>query len=90
MKKKYSLTLYDPVIKKLKSKEYNFSDSISDSIKNAQLIFIMTPWSHFKTLNSKRLIKILKKKIIIDPFGVMNDKSLIKNSKKYFSIVNNT
>ena len=90
LKKKYSLTLYDPVIKKLKSKEYNFSDSISDSIKNAQLIFIMTPWSHFKTLNSKRLIKILKKKIIIDPFGVMNDKSLIKNSKKYFSIVNNT
>jgi hypothetical protein len=46
----------------------------------------MTPWRQFKILNSKKITKMLSKKIIIDPFNVINDKLLIKNNTKYFSI----
>ena len=86
LKKEYSLTLYDPVIKALISKNYNFSDSIINAVKNSELIFIMTPWKQFKILNSKKITKILSRKIIIDPFGVISNKLLTNNNKKYFSI----
>ncbi len=86
LKKEYSLTLYDPVIKTLMSKNYSFSDSIFDAVKNSELIFIMTPWEQFKTLNSKKITRILSNKIIIDPFEVIDNKLIIKNNKRYFSI----
>jgi len=86
LKKEYSLTLYDPIIKSLTSKNYNFSNSIIDAVKDSDLIFIMTPWKQFKILNSKKITKMLSRKIIIDPFDVIVDKLLIKNDKKYFSI----
>ena len=86
LKREYSLTLYDPVIKSLTSKNYNFSNSIIEAVKDSDLIFIMTPWKQFKILNSKKITKILSRKIIIDPFEVIVDKLLIKNNKKYFSI----
>jgi len=86
LKREYSLTLYDPVIKSLKSKNNNFSKSIINAVRDSDLIFIMTPWRQFKILNSKKITKMLSKKIIIDPFNVINDKLLIKNNTKYFSI----
>ena len=86
LKKEYSLKLYDPVIKNIGSKNYNFSNSVTDSIKGSELIFLMTPWKHFKILNSKKITKTLSGKIIIDPFEVITDKLLIKNDKRYFSI----
>ena len=86
LKKEYSLTLYDPVIKILMSKNYSFSESIFDAVKNSELIFIMTPWEQFKTLNSKKITRILSNKIIIDPFEVIDNKLIIKNNKRYFSI----
>lgn len=86
LKKEYSLTLYDPVIKRLISKNYNFSDSIINAVKNSELIFIMTPWKQFKILNSEKITKILSRKIIIDPFGIISNKLLTNNNKKYFSI----
>ncbi|MDC0941222.1 nucleotide sugar dehydrogenase [Candidatus Pelagibacter sp.] len=86
LKREYSLTLYDPVIKSLTSKNYNFSNSIIEAVKDSDLIFIMTPWKQFKILNSKKITKMLSRKIIIDPFEVIVDKLLIKNNKKYFSI----
>ena len=42
--------------------------------------------SVFLCLNSKKITKMLSRKIIIDPFEVIVDKLLIKNNKKYFSI----
>ena len=81
LKKEYSLTLYDPVIKTLMSKNYSFSESIFDAVKNSELIFIMTPWEQFKTLNSKKITRILSNKIIIDPFEVIDNKLIIKNNK---------
>ena len=86
LNREYSLTLYDPIIKSLTSKNYNFSNSIIDAVKDSDLIFIMTPWKQFKILNSKKITKMLSRKIIIDPFEVIVDKLLIKNNKKYFSI----
>ena len=86
LNREYSLTLYDPIIKSLTSKNYNFSNSIIEAVKDSDLIFIMTPWKQFKILNSKKITKMLSRKIIIDPFEVIVDKLLIKNNKKYFSI----
>ena len=86
LKKEYSLTLYDPVIKSLTSKNYNFSNSIIEAVKDSDLIFIMTPWKQFKILNSKKITKMLSRKIIIDPCEVIVDKLLKKINKKYSSI----
>ena len=46
----------------------------------------MTPWKEFKNLNSIKIKKILKGKIIIDPFGLIREQGLLNNKIKYFSL----
>ena len=86
LKNKYSVNVYDPVIKKIEKNNLNFSNSLYNAVKNVNLIFIMTPWKEFRNLNSIKIKKILKGKIIIDPFGLIRGQGLLNNKVKYFSI----
>ena len=86
LKNKYSVNVYDPVIKKIEKNNLNFSNSLYNAVKNVNLIFIMTPWKEFRNLNSIKIKKILKGKIIIDPFGLIRGQGLLNNKIKYFSI----
>ena len=86
LKKKYSVKVYDPVVKTIEKSSLNFSNSLYNAVKNVNLIFIMTPWKEFRNLNSIKIKKILKGKIIIDPFGLIKEQGMLNNTIKYFSI----
>ena len=68
--KKKQLYAYDPAIKKLKNNNVTLCKSSLEVIKKTSIIFIMTPWKEFKSLNENIFYKN-KIKLIIDPFGLM-------------------
>ncbi len=85
--KKKQLYAYDPAIKKLKNNNVTLCKSSLEVIKKTSIIFIMTPWKEFKSLNENIFYKN-KIKLIIDPFGLMISSSNFFNKKKikYFSL----
>ena len=86
LKKKYKINVYDPVIKKITDNRINFSKSIFEALKGAEVLFIMTPWKEFKNLSVQVIKKFMKGNIIIDPYRVLNQKKLSKFRFIYLSI----
>lgn len=86
--KKHILYAYDPIIKELPN-NFNFvkiQKSIQNVYENADLLIIMTPWEDFKELNPKTLFKKLKEKLIIDPYGILNNDLCQSSGLKYYKL----
>jgi UDPglucose 6-dehydrogenase len=85
--KKIQLYAYDPAIKKIKNNNVTLCKSSQEVIKKTNIIFIMTPWKEFKSLN-KNIFYKNKIRLIVDPFGLMISSSSFFNKKKikYFSL----
>ncbi len=77
---------YDPLVKAKKTNlNFNQSDDIVNVIKKSDIIILMTNWKNLNEVKSKFKNINLKKKIILDPYGLLN--SLVdKSFKKYFTL----
>ena len=75
---------YDPLVKaKRKNLNFNQIDDIAKVIKKSDIIILMTNWKNTKRIKTYFQSMNLKKKIILDPYGLL--KSFIgKNFKEYF------
>ena len=47
----------------------------------------MTPWQEFKDYNFKKILNKMRLNNIIDPYGVINYKSLINKNLNYHSMI---
>jgi UDPglucose 6-dehydrogenase len=76
----YKIKVFDPVVKKINisSKNLEFCKNSYNTIKNCDILIIATPWIIFKKINPFFLKKNIKKKILIDPYGVYNANKLSK------------
>ena len=76
----YKIKVFDPVVKKINisSKNLEFCKNSYNTIKNCDILIIATPWIIFKKINPFFLKKNIKKKILIDPYGVYNTNKLSK------------
>ena len=77
---------YDPLVKTKKTNlNFNQTDDIRKIIKNSDIIILMTNWKNTKKIKNDFKNMNLKKKIILDPSGLL--KSFInKNFKEYFTL----
>ena len=77
---------YDPLVKTKKTNlNFNQTDDIRKIIKNSDIIILMTNWKNTKKIKNDFKNMNLKKKIILDPVGLL--KSFInKNFKEYFTL----
>ena len=66
----------------LKHTNLNFAISGSD------ILIILTPWNEFMRIDDK-IIKLMRNKYIIDPFGILK-KKINKNKIKYFTLGEST
>ncbi len=70
---------FDPIVKKInKIKNLKISKNSHETIKGCDILIITTPWKEFKKINSNFLKKNIKKRLIIDPYNLL-DKKLIEN-----------
>jgi len=85
--RKYKVNIYDPVVKiNFTKKNLINKNSISEYLKDFDVLFIMTPWKKFKNYNFKKIFKKMKSVNIIDPYGVINDDNLTHKNLNYYSI----
>tara|TARA_Y100001970_G_scaffold262446_1_gene346715 strand:+ start:12870 stop:14150 length:1281 start_codon:yes stop_codon:yes gene_type:complete len=85
--RKYKVNIYDPVVKiNFTKKNLINKNSISECLKDFDVLFIMTPWKKFKNYNFKKILKKMKSVNIIDPYGVINDDNLTHKNLNYYSI----
>ena len=64
----------------------NIANSSIEAIKKADVLLIMSPWKEFCYLEIKILNKIMKGKVIIDPYRVLNEDELSKYGFIYSTI----
>jgi len=85
--KKYQISVYDPAIK---NKKINYpvhhAKNIFEAISNADVLLILTPWKIFNSIEPKSIKRIMKGKVIIDPYRVLNDKKLNNYGFSYFTL----
>jgi UDPglucose 6-dehydrogenase len=62
------------------------SNSAMESIKNADILVIATPWEEFRSLDLNKIKIQMNGNIIIDPYKILNEESLKKLNFKYYSI----
>ena len=68
-----------------KFKNVNFSKSVADATKKADLIIIHTEWNEFKQLNLKKFMKN-KNVIVYDMRNIYSPEKMKKKGIKYFGI----
>lgn len=82
--KSFNITAYDPAIKNLSS--VNLAVSALDAARDADVVVIMTPWPEFKELDLKILSTVMRNRLIIDPFKVLNIDNLAQYDFKYITL----
>ncbi len=74
-----AITVHDPKAlentKKIFNQKIKYENLIIDALETSQCAIIMTHWKEYDELNNK-LIKVMKKKFIIDCRRVLADKKL--------------
>lgn len=66
---KASIHVYDPVVKNLAEplqSRVAFSESIEDTIRDADCLIVMTEWPEFKDLELERVYNLMKTPLIVD------------------------
>ena len=84
LKKENNIYVYDRYVEKINGFSNNiFTKSLKEAIKETEVIFIMSPLKEFKDLNNIFITDLLNSKLIIDPFRVITERSIIRK-KNYF------
>ena len=68
-----------------KTKNVNFSNSVSEAVKNADLVILHTEWNDFKSINFKKLSPSKNLKIY-DMRNIFSPKKIASQGFKYFGI----
>jgi UDPglucose 6-dehydrogenase len=70
------LFVYDPIVKHLGnlSQDISFLESPEEVFEDTDVVLILTPWDIFKKFNDRELLKRFANKVIVDPYGVLNEK----------------
>ena len=77
---------YDSFVDKIKFKNLIKVKNIEEAIINCNILVILNKSSEFKKIDSKLLSKMKKKRIIIDPFGVLLNLNISNLEVKYFTM----
>lgn len=77
---------YDKRISKLKFKNLTNIKTIEDVIIDSNILIIFNDSKEFKNIKLKWLLKMKKKPIIIDPFGVLINLNLKKIDAEYYTM----
>ncbi|WP_428079401.1 nucleotide sugar dehydrogenase [Candidatus Pelagibacter sp.] len=81
------LKIYDPSLNlNFENKKHISCKKIKETIKNIDCLCIMTPWKQFNKIKTKELKKLMRGKLIIDPFCVLNKNEIEKHKLKYLSM----
>ena len=83
--KKFEVKVYDPIVKKSGAPDLIHSKGILECIKDANVIFVMTPWEEFFQIDPELFNHCSKLKFVVDPYGCL--KALkTRHEVEYFTL----
>jgi UDPglucose 6-dehydrogenase len=85
----YKVSSYDPKADRKELKKHpsaNFSESLNDVFKNADLILAITPWKDFLNLDFAAIRKLVKNNYFFDISGQFEKEIIEKHNFKFLSI----
>ena len=84
---KQNVVAYDPMADiqdlKLKIKRVN---TISEALNDSDVLVLMTKWEEFRKIKEGLIISKMKGKLIIDPYGILENLNLKKSGYKYYRL----
>lgn len=82
--------VYDPVVKTLDRSDwldrYSVCESRESALDNADVLFLVTEWDEFKSLDLEYLASVMKQKVIIDGRNLWDPKVCRSSGFQYFGI----
>jgi UDPglucose 6-dehydrogenase len=86
--KNKNISIYEPMLNlELKNKNIKQITNLKKLIEKNKVIIFMRPWTNQKEINN--IYNDLRKKFVIDPYGVINFKNQKNKLSKYFTIGKN-
>ena len=86
--KNKNISIYEPMLNlELKNKNIKQIKNLKKLIEKNKVIIFMRPWTNQKEINN--IYNDLRKKFVIDPYGVINFKNQKNKLSKYFTIGKN-
>jgi UDPglucose 6-dehydrogenase len=82
----YQVKVYDPVVSATVTPKAKGTHSAEEAIQDADVLVVMTPWAEFKTLEPYRMAKLMRGRLIVDPYGVFKDSIFLTLGFNYFSL----
>lgn len=82
------LRLYDPLVPASAAGHplAEQAESPIDALQGAQALAIMTPWATFRDIGVNRIAQAMSGSVIIDPYGVLNRESVMKERIEYHTL----
>ena len=69
---KYSVSAHDPVALVNNALTFVQEATVDNCLRDADVLVISTPWSEYKKLNPKKIKTLMRGRIIIDPYQIVN------------------
>lgn len=85
----YQIQVYDPVVNSDIVPWVAGKSSIAETLKDADVLIIMTPWAEFRNITSTDLQKNMRNKIIIDPYRLLKGDELKQDGFQYLTMGTN-
>ena len=83
----YVVSAHDPIVRANLPRFVTFCDDIYTCIADVDLLVIATPWSDYMDLDIKKVKSIMRGRIIIDPYEVINYAVAKKFGFSYSSLI---
>ena len=88
---KFKVSAHDPKAIENSKSEFNcanlsFHSDRYDAVNNADCLVLLTEWQEYKTLNFKKLSKLMKNRVLFDGRNIYSEQELKSNEFSYFQV----
>ena len=66
------VSAYDPVVKADALPELTHCESALEACREADVLFLTTPWPEFRDLDIGRLAEVMRGRAVVDPYGLLD------------------
>jgi UDPglucose 6-dehydrogenase len=84
------LSVYDPVgmrnAEKVLGSKVRYARSVEDSLRNAELCILVTPWEEFKNLDAEIFLENMKEPVLLDCWRIFKNNPDFRGKLKYFAL----
>ena len=83
----HSIKAYDPAAEE-NATNYNINrvKSSLTALVKADVLLVMTPWSEFSSISGEDLERLMKGRIVIDPYRILNGNDLVDRGFIYATL----